>query len=378
MNHAGRFQQDAGLGKGCKVDIVGAGLAGRLTAIALISKWPALDVRIIEPANSDGPSRTWCFHEGDLRPGTLSWLEPLICKRWSGYDVYFPKHRRQFTSGYYAIQSERFFSQTNALLQTRISTQARGDAEFTFVTTGWPKSNDGFGGGWQKFVGLDVTLEEPHGLLQPILMDATVEQVDGYRFFYCLPWSARSLLIEDTYYSNAPSLDLEKIKSRIRAFASLKGWKIKSVDRVESGSLPLAVSPSLQANVHNSVALGAASGLAHPVTGYTTSILFRQLEALIGVDEPSEKNFQQAIISENARIRKGFSYLHLLNQMMFRASRPEERYRILERFYTLPADLIARFYASELTLADRVRLLIGKPPVPLAKGARAFVEWSLS
>ena len=55
----------------------------------------------------------------------------------------------------------------------------------------------------------------------------------------------------------------------------------------------------------------------------------------------------------------------MLNRMMFRAGAPERRYRIMQRFYRLPEDLIGRFYAGEPSWADSVRLLAGRPPVPL-------------
>ena len=41
--------------------------------------------------------------------------------------------------------------------------------------------------GWQKFLGQEVRLAAPHGLARPIIMDATVSQLDGYRFLYVLP-----------------------------------------------------------------------------------------------------------------------------------------------------------------------------------------------
>ena len=60
--------------------------------------------------------------------------------------------------------------------------------------------------GWQKFIGMEFALDEPHGLTHPIVMDATVEQIDGYRFVYTLPFSATRLFVEDTYYSDTPDL----------------------------------------------------------------------------------------------------------------------------------------------------------------------------
>jgi lycopene beta-cyclase len=43
----------------------------------------------------------------------------------------------------------------------------------------------------------------------------------------------------------------------------------------------------------------------------------------------------------------------------------------MQRFYGLPEGLVRRFYAGQLTWADRLRLVSGKPPVPLGGALRA-------
>jgi lycopene beta-cyclase len=55
----------------------------------------------------------------------------------------------------------------------------------------------------------------------------------------------------------------------------------------------------------------------------------------------------------------------MLTRMLFGAGAPQHRYRMLERFYRLPEPLIERFYAGRSSRADAVRILAGKPPVPL-------------
>jgi lycopene beta-cyclase len=58
-------------------------------------------------------------------------------------------------------------------------------------------------------------------------------------------------------------------------------------------------------------------------------------------------------------------FFRMLNRMLFLAGSPDNRWRVMQRFYRLHARLIARFYAAELTFADKARLLTGKPPVPV-------------
>ena len=60
-------------------------------------------------------------------------------------------------------------------------------------------------------------------------------------------------------------------------------------------------------------------------------------------------------------------FYRMLDTMLFRAAEPDQRYRMLERFYRLPEPLIGRFYAGRSTLgATRLRILAGQ-----AAGARS-------
>jgi lycopene beta-cyclase len=68
------------------------------------------------------------------------------------------------------------------------------------------------------------------------------------------------------------------------------------------------------------------------------------------------------------------AFYRLLNRMLFRAADPDRRYKVLERFYRLPTPLIERFYAGEATLRDKLRILAGKPPVPVDRALRCLSE----
>ena len=68
--------------------------------------------------------------------------------------------------------------------------------------------------------------------------------------------------------------------------------------------------------------------------------------------------------------KRGF--YRMLATMLFKAADPEERYRVLERFYRLDPGLIARFYAGQSTMFDRIRVLSGRPPVPIGRAVAAL------
>jgi lycopene beta-cyclase len=63
--------------------------------------------------------------------------------------------------------------------------------------------------------------------------------------------------------------------------------------------------------------------------------------------------------------RAGFA--RTLAAMLLGAAAPIDRYRVLERFYRQPRPLIERFSAGRATLADKARILAGRPPVPVGR-----------
>src|SRR3546814_5292948 len=72
-------------------------------------------------------------------------------------------------------------------------------------------------------------------------MDATVEQLDGYRFVYLLPFDTETVFVEDTYYSDDADLDVPAIRERIAAYAAAQGWDVAATTREESGVLPVVI-----------------------------------------------------------------------------------------------------------------------------------------
>lgn len=354
------------------VTIKGGGLSGCLLLAALKHRWPSLKVTLCERSSSLSQHQTWSFHESDVPAASWPWLAPLISKKWTGYEVFFPEYHRSFHTGYASIRAsdlaEKIMKLYSADIQFNCPPAPVADA---FLTTGWPALANPTEFGFQKFVGLDLKMETPHGLARPILKDVRCEQTDGYRFFYVLPFSETELMIEDTYYSNSSELDVEKIKTQILQYAKLHNWRVQKVVRQESGSLPLDLKPTTVSL--EGLELGAAAGLAHPVTGYTFPAVVRQIQTILAAEQPDFAVWRLRLHNENKKIRAPISYYCFLNRMMFGAAIPKERYRILERFYTLPQPLIERFYAGKTNNWDKVRILLGKPPVPIIRALKQIL-----
>jgi lycopene beta-cyclase len=231
---------------------------------------------------------------------------------------------------------------------------------------------------YQKFIGREVLLRQPHGQALPIIMDATVAQDDGYRFVYVLPFARDRLFVEDTYYSDAPAIDRDRLAGRIADYAAANGWDVAEVVREESGALPVLTGGDFDAYWHSGSygvgKAGARAALFHPTTGYSLPDAVRTAVFVAELDDLSGKALHDALFARARRLWDERGFYRLLDRMLLRAAAPEERYKVLERFYRLNPALIGRYYAAQSTGMDKARILAGRPPVPIGKAIRVLRE----
>ncbi|HSU22270.1 MAG TPA: lycopene beta-cyclase CrtY [Variovorax sp.] len=380
----------------CDLLLVGGGLSNGLIALRLAQQRPDLRVIVLERDDAAGGNHTWSFHDADLDAAQNAWVAPLVAHRWPAHGVRFPQCRRRVEGGYASITSSRFDAVLRQCLGDRLVFGAavqRLDAHAVTLADGRVLTArcviDGRGArpsphlalGFQKFLGQEIRTTAPHGLSEPVLMDATVDQHDAYRFVYLLPFTSDTLLVEDTYYADGAALDDAVLRERIAAYVHAQGWRIAEVLREERGVLPIVLAGDAQAfwrdAADGAVPVGLAAALFHPTTGYSLPDAVRladRLAALPDVDAPAVR----AAVRDHALATwRDRSFFRLLNRMLFRAAEPSRRWRVMQRFYGLPAPLIARFYAGRPTLADQLRILMGKPPVPLGAALRAALATDL-
>ena len=371
----------------CDIAIAGGGLAGGLIALALSEKQPHLDIRLIEASADLGGNHVWSFFDSDIAPEHRWLVEPLICPRWPSYDVAIPGHQRTLETGYNSIESERLDTVVRARLHPEriiaaraisidcnsivLDNQSRIEASLVIDTRGAADLSC-LDLGWQKFLGQRLRIEGGHGLIRPIIMDATVPQLDGYRFVYCLPFDAETVFVEDTYYSDCPDIPLNDLRQRISDYAKVRGWHVEAIEREETGVLPVAMGGDFDAywaSGGDTAKAGMRAALFHPTTGYSLPDAVRL--AVHIAETPTLGPEESRAHSASLWGERGF--YRMLDTMLFRAAEPDQRYRILERFYRLSPALIGRFYAGTSTFLDKIRILSGKPPVAIGRAVTAIL-----
>jgi lycopene beta-cyclase len=359
--------------------IAGGGLQAGLVALAVLARRPDATVTIVERAARLGGNHLWSFHAGDV-PGAMSAvIAPLVAARWPGYDVAFPGLRRTLQHPYASITSARLDAVVRARLGLRRGCAVHAGAEVVAVDRGGvtlvggqrlegrlvidargPDARPAEAAGYQKFVGLEVSLATPPAP-RPMLMDATVPQLDGFRFFYTLPLGGDRLLVEDTRFSDSPELDGPRLREDILDWLDERGLEVRTIHREERGVLPLPLGgegPTVRED--GPLVAGYQGGWFHPTTGYSLPLAARLAWAVAGLQPGDSPAAALAPLAEESAQQARFC--RILNRLLFRAAPPAERWRVLERFYRLPEETVARFYNMTMTRGDRIRILCGRPP----------------
>lgn len=369
--------------------LVGGGLQNALVTLALLERRPATRLTLIERDPRLGGNHTWCFHAGDVPEEARSWIAPLVVQRWPSHEVRFARYRRRLEQEYCALTSERLHEVVSErvrrsaharIVTAEVLSAAPGrvtlqdgssrraqlviDARGPLATvTGGIRAAETQAAGiraYQKFLGLELQLASPSAPEIPVLMDATVEQLDGFRFLYLLPLAPDRVLLEDTYYSDDSRLDRPALTQRILEYARQRGMPVQRIVREESGVLPLPTRSALPAGADGLIHGGYAGGLFHPTTGYSLPVALR-FALYIASTSPAEAAGERHAewLKQHARQAR---YAVRLNRLLFDAFAPEQRHHVLERFYRLPEATIRRFYALQTTRLDRARILCGRPP----------------
>lgn len=371
--------------------LVGGGLQSGLIVLALEYYQPKATVLILERSARLGGNHTWSFHPKDVSSTADHWLKQAVETRWPSYCVRLSQFRKTVELSYASISSEYFSAAITRSLEGRQCGTIRTNtvvAEITEkeVTT---STGESFSGrltldcrgpealkglpyaktGYQKFWGFEIALKEDWPFEVPIVMDDCVEQSDGFRFIYTLPFERRRVLVEDTRFSNEPAIDRDECLAQVRKYLASIGVVDWSIQREEHGILPMPISTELLpgTNVRAGEGMGVApirggyaGGWFHAATGYSFPLAVAFAET-IARTTPEQAHLEVSKLAIEHQGRSKFG--RFLNRLLFRLVKPQARYQIFRRFYkVLCNDAIARFYSHRFTRWDAFRIVVGWPP----------------
>jgi lycopene beta-cyclase len=375
--------------------ILGGGLSGGLCALALAHHAPHLTVAAIEQDARLAGNHTWCCHANDLTIGkggsVGAWFHPLVKHRWSQYQVSFPELQRTIDGDYLCVPAPALESEVTGtmvgpgrhlLLGQRVVSASSQEVTLAsgrrvraaVVLDARGTRSDKTASGYQKFVGWEIETAKPAPSLGriPTLMDACVQQLDGYRFIYVLPMAPTRYLVEDTYFSRDPALKAEVVADRLRSYLRDHGVLGYTIVRAERGVLPMpwSAGDGTEDNATGPVAVGYRAGLFHPATGYSLGLGARTAEDLAialrgALPGRLHETALQVVRKVRAALATNLRFARMLNFLAFRAI-PQGWLRslVFGAVYRLPQEILGRFYAAQTTPGDRLALLAAVARVP--------------
>ena len=380
--------------------ILGGGLAGSLAALKLRSSKPDLKIALIEANDRVGGHHTWTFHESDLPNDAMEWIRPLLLKTWERSTVRFPKIEKTTEGRFHLIRSEELRAVVTDRVEVVLSAPVARATESQAIlengdtynadlvldarglvnkpSTAIPAAAVAVGvNGYHKYIGYDLTLGETHGLTAPVLIDATCPQLDGFRYYSLLPLNDKTLYAQETYYSDSPDLNPERISRSIESYAERRGWKLAKREREEISSVPMPMTSEY-------LSLGA-TGEALPIGmrgGYyhaTTTNAFPDAAKVAEFLASHEGEFSTAKVREAlAKWRRPWlsrqRFYRLLNRFLYFASEPTLRYQVLQNLFEQPTDVVSRYTGGRTSWGDRLRILSGRPPLPFDLTLKSFSE----
>ena len=383
--------------KQADIAILGGGLAGGLIALALARWRKDVSVLLIDEAAQFGVGRfggnqVWPFLGSDVSQAGRALLTPLVVAGWRGYAVCFPDLSRDLPTAVYAVTSDRLDAVLHrALAPAAVLTGARAlacSAQAATLVDGTRiearavidarglRSTTTLCGGWQRYLGRRLKLEQPHALARPILHDGRVHQIDGLRFVTCLPLAADEVFVEDICFGQSPTVPGATLAARIDDYVRAQGWRVAEVLGEEHGVRPVVADGDFdafwRANGGETARAGMRGGLFHPLTGSTLAeavryalAVTRQVPADVAkLDGAALARFSQSWARRHWQRGK---FARRMAAMIFAAPGPDRRTKVFEAFYRLDHALIERMHAGKSTTTDLARLFTGRHPLPLGR-----------
>jgi lycopene beta-cyclase len=363
--------------------LVGGGLQSGLMALAISHHQPQARWILIEQQPKLAGNHTWSFHATDISESCRAWAEPVAEYAWPRYQIRVGGRVRTVDIPYRTCSSAHFAKMLTASAQqphrciltgstvaeigstsVTLSDGRRLDATVVIDNRGpAPVNFAQFTGGFQKFWGFELELQSDWPHANPIVMDDCVDQQDGFRFLYTLPMDRRRVLVEDTRFSNTPTLDRDECWDKVRDYVISRGchdWKIM---REEHGVLPMPTGGAMPGSGLPMLAGGYRGGWFHAATGYSFPMAVRVAEV---VATHAADQLPQALHQLSREHAGRARFARFLNRLLFELVKPQTRYQIFRRFYrVLGEPAIARFYGHRFTAVDAFRIVVGIPPMGL-------------
>ena len=254
--------------------IIGGGCSGLSLAyeLEIHEKLQDKTLAIIEPREKYKRDKTWSFWKVETHS-----FDDCVKKSWENFSVNVPKKTTHLECAHYpyqSIDSSLFYEKINNKLKENknisfFKNLKEINSKDSFIFNSVPSIEKDHRNLWQHFCGIEIEAQNNFFDDEIFnLMDFDCDQRESIHFFYTLPYSKTSALVETTWLSkmnDSSQKDYDnQLKDYIEKQLNLKNYKITYK---EEGKIPLFY-PSYEQE-KNKINIGTAGGMTRLSTGYT-------------------------------------------------------------------------------------------------------------
>ena len=338
--------------------IIGGGCAGLSLAyeLEINEKLKDKTLAIIEPRTEYKKDKTWSFWKV-----TSHNFDDCVKKSWKNFTINIPKktnHLECISYPYQSVDSGLFYEKINNKLKENKNISFFKDiseinSKNSFIFNSVPSITRDHRNLWQHFCGVEI--ESQNNFFDDEifnLMDFDCDQRESVHFFYTLPYSKNTALIETTWLSrmnDGSQKDYDsQIKDYIENHLKLKNYKIIYK---EEGAIPLFY-PAYE-NEKNKINIGTAGGMTRLSTGYT----------FLNIQEHSKylcKNIENISKTKKFKINKKYQFLddiflRVLNK------HPEKMSGIFFNMFKTSPKTVIKFLSNKSNILEDLSIILKMP-----------------
>ena len=254
--------------------IIGGGCAGLSLAYELetFNKLKDKTLAIIEPREDYKRDKTWSFWKVFSHN-----FDDCVKKSWDNFSINIPNDTKFIDcklTPYQSIDTGKFYDKILSKLKLNENIKFFkniNDIELSnsIIFNSVPNFENKTNNLWQHFCGVEIETEKDFFDDQIFnLMDFACDQKNEVHFFYTLPFSKKSALVETTWISNLSNENIKDYDNQIDQYLknhlNIRNYKINFK---EEGSIPLFRNKNLKKL--NEIYIGSAGDMTRLSTGYT-------------------------------------------------------------------------------------------------------------
>ena len=344
--------------------IIGGGCAGLSLAyeLEINSKLKEKTLAIIETRDEYKRDKTWSFWKVFDHN-----FEDCVIKSWNNFTINSSEGFHELMNKsfpYQSINSEKFYKKINSKLSLNPNVSCfkrlnEINSENSLIFNSVFEDKLDKSKLWQHFQGIEI--ETSNDIFDDEivnLMDFNCDQKNDVHFFYTLPFSKNTALIETTWLSDLedPSLmnyDLQ-LENYIKNNLGIKNYKIKFT---EKGAIPLF--RNFCKNDKNKINIGSAGGMTRLSTGYT----------FLNIQEHSKYISHNIENIGKAKIFTLGEKYEFLDNVFLRVleKSPEKMSNIFFNMFKAPPDTVIKFLSNKSNILQDLNIISKLPKLTFIK-----------